>query len=195
MARLPDPDLEDRILKAARRLWKKGASHALTMRAVARAAKTNTPAVYRRFAHRDDILRAMLEQTRREIYQQFEASSSVEEACERYVEYALSHPHEYELYYVHEHELLFASRTPRSLNLNETFKEARPAVQLIKAMLAAELGGSPDDHTALQLALWALLHGTVMLLIAKTILPQHAGAMRSACRNSVATLLRDGAVR
>ncbi len=70
MARQPDPDLEDRILKAARQLWKKGAGKALTMRAVARAAHTNTPAVYRRFPHRDDILRALLQQIRKEIFLQ-----------------------------------------------------------------------------------------------------------------------------
>jgi len=195
MARQPDPDLEDRILHAARRLWKKGAGHALTMRAVARAAKTNTPAVYRRFPHRDDILRALLEQTRQEIYRQFQTASSVEEACDRYLDYALSHPHEYELYYMHEYELLFSSRPMRNMSLNQAFKEGRPAVELIKAMLAAQLGGSSDDHAALQLALWALLHGTVMLLIAKTIQPQHASAMRAACRNSVETLLREGKVR
>ena len=59
MARQPDPDLEDHILNAARKLWKKGAGKALTMRAVARAAGTNTPAVYRRFPRREDILRAL----------------------------------------------------------------------------------------------------------------------------------------
>lgn len=193
MARQADPDLEDRILNAARRLWKKGAGKALTMRAVARAANTNTPAVYRRFRHRDDILRALLLRTRRDIYRQFETSSSVEEACARYLDYALSHPHEYELYYLHEYELLFSSRPARGVSLNQVFKEGRPAVELIKAMLAAELGGVPDDHTSLQLTLWALLHGTVMLLIAKTIQSQHAAAMRAACRNSVATLLRGGA--
>ena len=195
MARLADPDLEDRILNAARHLWKKGAGKALTMRAVALAANTNTPAVYRRFRHRDDILRALLQRTRQDIYRQFEASSSVEEACERYVDYALSHQHEYELYYMHEYELLFSSRQARAMSLNQTFREGRPAVELIKAMLAAELGGSPDDHTALQLALWALLHGMVMLLIAKTIQPQHAAAMRNACRSAVATLLREGKIR
>jgi AcrR family transcriptional regulator len=195
MARQPDPDLEERILNAARRLWKKGASHALTMRAVARAAKTNTPAVYRRFPHRDDILRAMLQQTRQEIYRQFETSSSVEEASERYLDYALSHPHEYELYYMHEYELLFASRPARDVSLSQTFKEGRPAVELVRAMLAAQLGGTPDDHILLHLSLWALLHGTVMLLIAKTIQPQHAATMRTACRISVATLLREGKVR
>ena len=60
MPRQPDPDLEERILKSAQVLWKKGGEEALTMRAVARAAKTNTPAVYRRFKDREDLLRGLL---------------------------------------------------------------------------------------------------------------------------------------
>jgi hypothetical protein len=35
----------------------------------------------------------------------------------------------------------------------------------------------------------------VMLLIAKTIQPQHAAALRDACRSAVATLLREGKSR
>jgi hypothetical protein len=61
----------------------------------------------------------------------------------------------------------------------------------MKGKIAAQLGGSPDDYTLLTLAIWALLHGTVMLLIAKTIQPQHAAEMRSACHTSVETLLRE----
>src|SRR5260370_25773697 len=66
MARQPDPDLEARILNAARKLWRKGAGKALTMRAVARAAGTNTPAAYRRLPHRPDIRRALFQSTRQE---------------------------------------------------------------------------------------------------------------------------------
>jgi hypothetical protein len=61
----------------------------------------------------------------------------------------------------------------------------------MKGKLAAQLGGSPDHYARLTLAVWALLHGTVMLLIAKTIQPQHAAEMRSVCRASVETLLRE----
>ena len=191
MSRQPDPDLEDRILKAARRLWTKGAGKALTMRAVARAARTNTPAVYRRFPHREDILRALLERTRQEIFQQLKAGRTVEEACERYVDFALSHPHEYELYYTHEYDLIFSAKRARGITLNQVFKENRPAVELMKGKLAVQLGGSPDGYARLTLAVWALLHGTVMLLIAKTVHPEHAPEMRSVCRESLQTLLRE----
>jgi AcrR family transcriptional regulator len=191
MARQPDPDLEDRILNAARRLWKRGASKALTMRAVARVARTNTPAVYRRFPHREDILRALLERTRREIFQQLDSAPSVAEACERYVDYALSHPHEYELYYLHEYDLLFSDKSARAASLNQLFKEKRPAVEMMKGKLASQLGGIPDDYGRLTLAVWALVHGTAMLLIAKTVHPEHAGEMRIVCAASVDTLLRE----
>ena len=60
MARHSDPDLEARILQAARRLWHKGGESALSMRAIAKAAGTNTPAMYRRFRTRADILRALV---------------------------------------------------------------------------------------------------------------------------------------
>ena len=189
MARQPDPALEGRILNAARQLWKKGVGEALTMRAVANAAGTNTPAVYRRFRRREDILRALLQRTRQEVFEELEAGSSVEDACERYLDFALSHPHEYELYYLHEHEI-FSSDTPTpGVTLTQPVRRKRPSEELMKGKLAAELGGSPDDYTRLSLALWALLHGTVMLLITKTIPPTHAAEMRSVCRASIEALL------
>jgi AcrR family transcriptional regulator len=189
MARPPDPDLEDRILDAARRLWKKGVGKAVTMRAVAQAAGTNTPAVYRRFRRREDILRALWLQTRQEIYRHLEPSRSVEEACDRYLDFALSHPYEYELYYLHEYELFTVEKPAPAMSEKQPARQKRPSEELMKAKLAAELGGSPDEYTRLSLAMWAVLHGTVMLLISKTIPPQHASEMRAVCRTSVKMLL------
>ena len=56
MPRHPDPDVEQRILAAASRLWARGGERSLTMRAVAKAAGTTTPTVYERFRDRQDIL-------------------------------------------------------------------------------------------------------------------------------------------
>ena len=70
MPRQPDPELEGRILKAAQVLWKRGGDHALTMRAVARAARTNTP---RRStgdsASRQDLIRGLLRRIASQIRQ------------------------------------------------------------------------------------------------------------------------------
>jgi AcrR family transcriptional regulator len=189
MARQPDPDLEDRILSAARRLWKKGAEKSLTMRAVARAARTNTPAVYRRFRRREDILRALLELTRHEMFQTLEAASSVEEACDRYLDFAVSNSHEYELYYRHEYDLLFSAKPSVGATLEQILKRKRPALELMKKKMAAQLGGFPDDYTRLTLSVWTVLHGTALLLIAHAIQQQHAKEMRSISRESIAALL------
>ena len=97
MPRQADPDLEERILKSAQVLWKKGGEEALTMRAVARAAKTNTPAVYRRFKDRQDLVRGLLRRIGQQIGKHFEACESIEDMAEAYIDQALGLPHEYEL--------------------------------------------------------------------------------------------------
>jgi AcrR family transcriptional regulator len=109
--RRPDPDLEGKILDAAQKLWKKGGEKALTMRAVAKAAGTNTPSVYRRFRDRDDILRALLRRIRLQIAAALEAATSPEEGCELYLDYAVSHAHEYELFFQHNYELNYSPRS------------------------------------------------------------------------------------
>jgi len=92
MPRHPDPDLEERVLCAADKLWRKGGDEALTMRAVAEAAGTNTPAVYRRFKDRDDLIRALLLRIAERIREHFQKGGTLEEMCEAYVDYALSMP-------------------------------------------------------------------------------------------------------
>ena len=191
MSRPPDPTLEDRILTAASRLWKIGGEKALTLRAVAVAAGSNTPAVYRRFRDRDAILRALLQRTKLKLFKHLKAASTVEDACERYVNFAVRNPHEYQLYYLHEHRLFASIKPPPRATLNQVLQENRPVVDFMKGKLAAQLGGDPDRHTHLVLSLWAMLHGTATLLIGKTILPQHAAEMREACRTSVEILLRE----
>src|ERR1700690_1881199 len=101
MPRQPDPDLEERILSAAHVLWKRGGEKALTMRAGARAARRNTPAVYRRFKDREDLVRGLLRHIAARIRRDFEAGESIEEMAEAYVESALRAPHDYELFYTH----------------------------------------------------------------------------------------------
>ncbi|MGD0760262.1 MAG: TetR/AcrR family transcriptional regulator [Candidatus Sulfotelmatobacter sp.] len=185
MPRHPDPDLEGRILAAASKLWAKGGEHALTMRAVAKAAGTNTPALYRRFKDRNDILRALVQRMRAEITALAEASRTPEEICERYVDYGLSHPHEYELFYQHEYELFRASRAGRAPS-----RETRPALDAVRRKLAEKLGGVPDDHTRPALALWMLAHGMAMLMIGKSMHDFEPG-VRGVFSAAVAALVRE----
>jgi AcrR family transcriptional regulator len=185
MPRQPDPDLQERILNAAQKLWKKGAEKTLTMRAVAIAAGTNTPAVYRRFRNREDILRALLQRIQQDVSDALRPCRSPEEVCERYLEYAVSHTHEYELFYTHAYQLSPAARSGHPLPL----RKQRPAMALVEERLAERLGGSPGEHTRLSLALWTLAHGTAMILISKAIPDDHAAELRSVFRTAVETLI------
>jgi len=190
MPRHPDPDLEDRILNAAQKLWKRGGEKSLTMRAVARAAGTNTPAVYRRFKNRRDLVRGLLQRITARIRKEFEAGQSLEEMAEAYVESALRLPHEYELFYSHVHSLT----PPKGPGKPRPIGESRPNFAFVQQRLAERLGGTPEDHVHVALAIWATLHGTAELLLSKSIPDGHEEELRSACRTAVKTLI-EGAGR
>jgi len=150
--RHPDPDLEQRILSAASRLWARGGEKALTMRAVAKAAGTTTPTVYERYRDRDDILRALRLKTRRELFAALSVTRTLREAFERQLEFALENSHAYEV-------LFDGVAKPPSLH------EPWPSFNLMRDRIAKRLGGTPRQHTRLMLAVWSLMHGTAMLII------------------------------
>lgn len=185
MPRHPDPELEERILKAAHALWKRGGDKALTMRAVARGAHTNTPAVYRRFKDREDLIRDLLRRLAAQIREHFTAAKTLEGMADAYVEYALKLPHEYELFYTYGAAL----SPPKGAGRPRPIRESRPNFALVEELLAQRLGGRPDQYTHLALALWATLHGTAMLLLSKSIPEGHEEELRLACRSAVKVLL------
>ncbi len=152
MPRHPDPDLEQRILDAASRMWARGGEKALTMRAVAKAAGTTTPTVYERYRHRDDILRALRLQTRKALFATLSRTRTFRDAVQGYLKFALGHPHAYEV-------LFDAVGKPPSLH------EPWPSFNLMRERLAQRLGGTAREHTRLMLAIWSLMHGTAMLII------------------------------
>ncbi|HWH56734.1 MAG TPA: TetR/AcrR family transcriptional regulator [Terriglobales bacterium] len=150
MARHSDPELEGRILRAARKLWHQGGETALSMRAVAKAAGTNTPAVYRRFRSREDILRALVGDYQRQLIAQIAPCKSAQEIAERILKFALRQPREYELI---------------TSGLLARMTSDRPAVDFAAYRAAELLGGSPKDHATLTIAVWALVHGMALLQI------------------------------
>ena len=152
MPRHPDPDLEQRILGAASRMWARGGEKALTMRAVAKAAGTTTPTVYERYRDRNDILRALRLQTRSELFAVLSCTRTLGEAFQAHLDFALEHPHAYEV-------LFDGVARPPSLH------EAWPSFNLMRERVAKRLGGSPRQHTRVMLAVWSLMHGTAMLII------------------------------
>jgi AcrR family transcriptional regulator len=150
--RHPDPELEQRILAAASRLWARGGEKALTMRAIAKAAGTTTPTVYERYRNREDIRRALRLQTRGELFAALTTTRSLNAAIQNYLKFALENPHGYEV-------LFDGVGKPPSLN------EPWPSFNLMRERLAEQLGGEPRSHNRLMLAIWTLMHGAAMLII------------------------------
>src|ERR1700745_3478173 len=142
MPRHADPDLERRVLDAAQRLWRGGGDETLRVGALARGARTNTPAIYRRFKNRKDILRALLLRRRGEMYEVLASSPTLEDAFEKYIDFALRDPRGYELYYAHQYELL----RPWRLRRTAQAEQITPAFFWIQRKHAERLGGTPEEH-------------------------------------------------
>jgi AcrR family transcriptional regulator len=187
MPRHPDPELEERILHAAQKLWKKGGEKGLTMRAVAKAAGTNTPAVYRRFKNRQEILRALMRQTQQDLGEALREGQSPQEICQRYVDHVVSRVHEFELFFEQAHQLPRPARASQTSSL----REIRPNLALVEDKLAEWLGGSGPDHSRLALALWITAHGAARILISKAIPEDHFDELRSVFAATIETLVRN----
>ena len=148
MPRHIDPAVEGRILDAARKLWRKGGEKSLNMREVAKLAGTNTPAVYRRYRNREEILRALVESYQNEVAKQLQPCRSIQEMAQKYANYALKYPQE--------HQLMMSGLLARTTKL-------RPNFELALSRLAEWLGGEADDHRCLMLAIVSLIDGVVLL--------------------------------
>jgi AcrR family transcriptional regulator len=175
--RRADPDLEQRILGAASRLWARGGEKSLTMRAIAKAAGTTTPTVYERYRDRNDILRALRLKTRRELFAELSRTRTLRDATQDYLKFALDHPHAYEV-------LFDGVGKPPSLH------ESWPSFNLMRDRLASLLHDAPRQQNRLMLAIWSVMHGTAMLIIRGSF----DGALRTqaihACMDSVDILIR-----
>ena len=187
MPRHPDPDLEKRILDAAWKLWQ-GGDERLSLRVLARAARTNTPAIYRRFRNRREIVRAMLFRFRRDFYEAIASVPTMEAAVGPYLDFALSQPRRYELFFAHQH-LLRQWLPGRSA----TDREKNPSFFWGLEKLSEELGGPPERHIPLLISIWTMAHGTASLLISEAVDPKSEPEMRAECESAVRLLIREAA--
>jgi len=176
MPRKPDAALEGRVVDAAYRLWRQGGEKALTMRGVARAARTTTPTMYQRFRDKRDLLELLRARALDNLLAALVAADSPAATCERFLEFASRHPNEY--------RLLTADWAVRLAR-----KEPKPSFALIKRRLADELGGSPNQHARLALALGELLHGAATMLLAPGVRRYVARELRRACLDACHALI------
>jgi len=180
LPRQPDPQLEQRILDAACRLWSRGGEKTLTMRGIAKAAGTTTPTLYERYHDRDDILRAVRMQTRVELFAAVSPTTSLAQACRKYLNFAAERPYVYEV-------LFDGFAEPPSLH------EPWPTFNLMRLRVAERLGGQPRKHTRLMLSLWSLMHGTAMLMIRGGVSDPLRKQMVHSCLDAMEAIIREAA--
>jgi len=150
------------------------------MRAVARGAGTTTPTLYERFSDKNDLMSALQARAQRSLFQAIEPARSIAEACRIAIEFTIAHGHEYQL-------------LAKDWGARLSRKDPTPSFDLMKARLADQLGGSPDDHLQLALGLVTLYHGASMLLLGEGIDPQTATAIKEACLAAIDSLVASAA--
>jgi AcrR family transcriptional regulator len=182
MPRKADKLLESRIVDAAYQLWSKGGEHAVTMRAVALAAKTTTPTLYERFRDKHDLIVFMRVRARERMFSALQPAKSTLEICRLGLEFALANGNEY-LLLTSDWAERFARREPL------------PSYEYVQEKLADDLGGVPADHAKLALALVAVVHGTAILLLGEGVIVAIAQEFKDACLEACQALIECGRKR
>ena len=176
MPKKRDAAIEPHILNAAYNLLEKGGEAALTMRAVAKAAGTTTPTVYHRFKDKRDLAEAVRRRGIEKVVAFLTPTRTPEETCSRLLEFAVANRNLYRLITAD-----WAVRLGR--------KDPKPSFDIIKARLAERLGGSPDDHWDLAMALGAIVHGTASVLLAEGVDDAIRDRLRQTCADGCAALI------
>lgn len=174
MPRHINPEVEGRILEAARKLWRKGGEKALNMRAVAKAAGTNTPAVYRRFRNRDDILSAVVRSYQQELLAELQLCRSLQQVAKVYLDFALRRPREYQL---------------MMSGLLARMSKYRPSLNYVVNQTSEWLGGRLGEHRALVYAMAALADGTAMFTITGFLQEEDLAILHAAFAKAVEVLI------
>lgn len=176
MPRKSDPELEHRIAMAALRLLDRGGTAAITMRSVAREARTTTPTIYERFPDRERLMDALVVIAVDEVLRELRPTRSVERFVRGFLRFSGEHQHRFDLMIN-----TFGSRL--------TASHPTPVFSLFKDRLAQETGLRGGKLEDLALAVTALVLGTARGMIA-TGMDTHAAAdLRRSCLAALRLLL------
>ena len=153
MPRAPDPQLEERVRRAALRLLDAGGVSATTMRAVAREAGTTTPTLYERFPDRERLLQSLRQQTELELTHAVVPAKTVNHLVRRLLDSCVEYPHRFELI-----------ADTFSFRLAEG--HSMPVYELLKERLTREVGVNGIRREQVALAIASLIVGTARGMIA-----------------------------
>jgi AcrR family transcriptional regulator len=146
-----DALLEERILKAAQRLWRTRGEHGLTLRAVAKEAGTTTPTVYKRFRNKEALLSTLAGRFKALLNEQLFKCTTLEQVCLRYVSFAEENPYEYQLLWRYWTDAFHPD-------------QPRPARAWTLSQFAHRFGGDPEDYALSFYAMFLMSHGAGSLL-------------------------------
>jgi len=171
-----------RLLDAARGVFARDGSKALSMRKVAKEASVAVGTLYLYFEDKEALLSAVVDDSFRVFAQEMSAAASGPQGlrgiADAYWQFGLSHPDTY--------RLLFVSQPP----LLEEGGERTASLQLLEDAVAQAEPGLLQFYSASAIAdaIWACMHGAVALAITcHTFSPARSAAMKAA---SVELLLR-----
>ena len=185
----PPEGTRSRLLRVAREIVEKDGLAAVTLRAVGAAAGVSRGAPYRHFAEKSDLLAAVAAQALQTLAATVDGAARdttdpvtrIDRALRAYVEMALRSP---ELY-----SFTFSTdlRVAQSVELHEAGLGAYGALH--RLVIGANRSNLPADLVTS--ALWATMHGSVMLVLAGHTEPdQHLDDPLSVIKLAASALLK-----
>lgn len=166
--------LRDEILDAAERvLAEAGSEQAMSIRAVADAARITPPSIYMHFADKTDLVYAVCERHFAALDDYVETKvDGLVDPYERlgmrgraYIEFALAHPEQYRV-------LFMGTDIPEHYTaekMTEMSGFAHLVANVEECMAAGTM--APDDPELVSIGLWALVHGVTSLLVSRPNFP------------------------
>lgn len=164
--------LRDEILEVAEELLiESGSKDAVTLRAVAERVGVSTPSIYLHFADKDLLFYEFCRRTFAKLnLTMMEAAATEGSVIERmarvgeaYIRFALAHPAQYKIVFGEDHHAMPEDQLQDDPGVQ--------AFELLVGMLDAGIAEGSlirvDDVRALAVAVWAAVHGAVMILMAK----------------------------
>lgn len=176
MPRTADPGLEQRIAKAAMCLMDEHGTEAVTMRAVAAAARTTTPTIYERFNDRDALIAAVIVLWEEQLMAEFRKARSLEEMLERFMRLSCKYPRRFDLT-VDTFGARLAAATPQ------------PGMDILRQHIEAETPARGAERESLALAITSLAFGTTRGMIAAGPNHRRARDIKKACFSALKHLV------
>ena len=172
------------LAKAARLLAKTGDEEAVSIRAVAEAVGVTPPSIYLHFADKDELIRAVCEDTFQALDDFVEArvapiTDPLERLAERgraYIEFGVEHPEHY--------RVLFMGKARQT---REEALEVSGFAHLLENVTQCIDAGqiAPADPLVVATGLWAVVHGVTSMAVAvpcpvdRDVLVEHLVAVQA----------------